>query len=126
MSDNSNFFDHQTLSSKVKASIVSEYFPSYARIISTKHKPERIGFYDLFAGPGKYNDGNPSTPILLARNCVKDSFLREHVWMVFNDKKYKDVLEKILFLNFQKVHFLKRCILEEEKLDHVRESMNSL
>ena len=66
---------------------MAEYFPSYAKIISSKHQPRRIGYYDLFAGPGKYDDGNPSTPILLARNGVKDCYLRERVWMVFNDKE---------------------------------------
>lgn len=107
----SNFFEKQTLSSRVKASIVAEYFPSYAKIISSKHKPRRIGYYDLFAGPGKYDDGNPSTPILLARNCVKDSFLRECVWMVFNDREYKDALEQNFTQEFptgtftQKVYF---------------------
>ena len=107
----SNFFEKQTLSSRVKASIVAEYFPSYAKIISSKHVPRRIGYYDLFAGPGKYDDGNPSTPILLARNCVKDSYLRERVWMVFNDKEYKEALEQNFTQEFptgtftQKVYF---------------------
>lgn len=106
-----NFFEKQTLSSRVKASIVAEYFPSYAKIISSKHVPRRIGYYDLFAGPGKYDDGNPSTPILLARNCVKDSYLRERVWMVFNDKEYKEALEQNFTQEFptgtftQKVYF---------------------
>ncbi|MBD5238107.1 MAG: three-Cys-motif partner protein TcmP [Bacteroidales bacterium] len=73
--------------------------------------PRRIGYYDLFAGPGKYDDGNPSTPILLARNCVKDSYLRERVWMVFNDKEYKEALEQNFTQEFptgtftQKVYF---------------------
>lgn len=90
---------------------MAEYFPSYAKIISSKHQPRRIGYYDLFAGPGKYDDGNPSTPILLARNCVKDCYLRERVWMVFNDKEYKNALEQNFTQEFptgtftQKVHF---------------------
>jgi len=52
-----NFFGSQTLSSKVKANIVAEYFPQYCKIITKMHKPERIGYFDLFAGPGKYDDG---------------------------------------------------------------------
>mgnify|MGYP007070678246 FL=1 len=66
MIDN-NFFEKQTVSSRVKASIVSEYFPKYAKIIIKKHIPEKIRYIDLFAGPGKYEDGNPSTPILVAK-----------------------------------------------------------
>lgn len=89
-----NFFENQTLSSKVKASIVSEYFPKYCSIIVKKHMPEKIGYLDLFSGPGMYEDGNPSTPILIARNCKKDEMLRNLVWMVFNDNKYSDRLKE--------------------------------
>lgn len=100
-----NFFEKQTLSSRVKASIVAQYFPSYARIITKVRIPRYIGYYDLFAGPGKYEDGNPSTPILLARNCYKDLFLRQNVWMVFNDKEYGSTLEKNFREEFPKGSF---------------------
>lgn len=93
-----NFFEKQTLSSKVKASIVSEYFPKYCSIIIKKHVPEKIGYLDLFSGPGMYEDGNPSTPILIARNCMKDEDLKNRVWMVFNDKCYSEQLKE----NFNK------------------------
>lgn len=89
-----NFFEKQTLSSKVKASIVSEYFPKYCSIIVRKHVPEKIGYLDLFSGPGMYEDGNPSTPILIARNCMKDEDLKNRVWMVFNDKCYSEQLKE--------------------------------
>lgn len=97
MKENS-FFEKQTLSSKVKASIVSEYFPKYCSIIKIKHIPEKIGYIDLFSGPGMYDDGNPSTPILIARNCMKDEDLKNRVWMVFNDKCYSEQLKE----NFNK------------------------
>lgn len=97
MKENS-FFEKQTLSSKVKASIVSEYFPKYCSIIQIKHIPEKIGYIDLFSGPGMYDDGNPSTPILIARNCMKDEDLKNRVWMVFNDKCYSEQLKE----NFNK------------------------
>lgn len=93
-----NFFEKQTLSSKVKANIVSEYFPKYCSIIIKKHVPEKIGYLDLFSGPGLYEDGNPSTPILIARNCMKDEDLKNRVWMVFNDKCYSEQLKE----NFNK------------------------
>lgn len=88
-----NFFEKQTLSSKVKASIVSEYFPKYCKIIVKNHMPECIGYYDLFSGPGKYEDGNFSTPLLIARNCYNNDLLRQKVWMVFNDNVYADQLK---------------------------------
>lgn len=92
MSDNSHFFDSQTLSSRIKASIVSEYFPQYCRIISKFHTPEMIGFFDMFSGPGVYKNGQLSTPILVGQRCQEDSQLANLVWFVFNDMKYgKDI-----------------------------------
>ena len=94
------FFEKQTLSSRVKASIVSEYFPKYCKIIVKKHVPRRIGYFDLFAGPGLYEDGNYSTPLLVAKNCYNDDLLKKRVWMVFNDKEYSPQLQE----NFLKLY----------------------
>lgn len=93
MSENS-FFEQQTISSKIKASIVSEYFPSYCKIIVKKHRPKEIRYIDLFAGPGFYEDRKPSTPILIARHCNNDDFLRQNVKMIFNDNFYSSVLKE--------------------------------
>lgn len=92
--DNKGFFDQQTRSSWVKATIVSEYFPQYCKIIARKHMPRQFGYIDLFAGPGIYEDGRFSTPILIGRKCYNDPMLRERVWMVFNDKKYGAILRE--------------------------------
>ena len=92
MAIESGFFKNQTASSKVKASIVSEYFPQYCRIIRRKHEPEMFRYIDLFAGPGIYEDGNVSTPIMLARNIAQDSLLKDKVQFVFNDLNFCDEL----------------------------------
>ena len=83
MSDNKDFFKKQTDSSRVKAAIISEYFPQYCHIISRRHTPQRFGYFDMFAGPGIYEDESWSTPLLVAKNCYEDTFLRDKVWMVF-------------------------------------------
>ena len=90
----SQFFEKQTISSRIKASIISEYFPSYCKIIVQKHMPKQIQYIDLFAGRGIYEDGNPSTPILIARHCYKDEFLRQKVRMIFNDNVYSATLKQ--------------------------------
>jgi len=94
------FFEKQTPSSRIKASIVSEYFPSYCKIIVKKYTPKQIRYIDLFAGPGLYEDGNPSTPLLIARHCSNDNFLKENVRMFFNDKVYKSDLETNFYAEF--------------------------
>ena len=100
MSDNKDFFKKQTDSSRVKAAIISEYFPQYCKIVSRRHTPQRFGYFDMFAGPGIYDDGSLSTPLLIAKNCYEDQFLRERVWMVFNDMAFGDKLKE----NFEKYY----------------------
>lgn len=91
---NRNFFEAPKENSKIKAFIVSNYFPKYCQIICKKHMPQRFGYFDLFAGPGVYDDGTLSTPILVAQNCVEKDWLREHVWLVFNDYYFSEDLKK--------------------------------
>lgn len=91
---NKDFFQKQTDSSRIKAAIISEYFPQYCLIISKKHQPKKLGYYDMFAGPGRYDDGKPSTPLLVAEKCYNNAFLRDNVWMVFNDMAYGDILKE--------------------------------
>ncbi len=64
------FFESQTPSSRTKAQIVAKYFPQYCKIILKKPQKE-IRYLDLFAGPGKYEDGHLSTPLLIADQCVQ-------------------------------------------------------
>lgn len=99
MGKNENFFEKQSASSYVKAKIVSSYFPQYCRILS-KFPQKEFRYIDLFAGPGLYKDGHESTPLMVARECYNDVFLRNNVRMLFNDKEYKDVLED----NFLKLY----------------------
>ena len=92
-----DFFKVQKLSSKIKASIVSEYFPKYCNIIMKAGQSE-IRYVDLFAGPGIYEDGNPSTPILIGKHCRTNTSLKSIVKFLFNDHLYKGELEA----NFKK------------------------
>ncbi len=116
------FFEQQTASSKIKASIVSEYFPSYCKIIVTKHKPKAIRYIDLFAGPGFYEDGNASTPILVAKHCRADSFLKQNVKMIFNDNEHSSTLEENFCREFPngtftlKPHFGKSTVGENAQI----------
>jgi three-Cys-motif partner protein len=100
-----DFFEQQTASSRIKASIVSEYFPSYCRIIVKANRPRAIRYIDLFAGPGKYEDGNFSTPILIGQKCEREPLLKERVQFLFNDKEYKPALENNFSGQFPKGTF---------------------
>ncbi len=95
---NENFFKRQTASSLIKAKIVAEYFPQYCRIILKKPQ-EQIVYMDLFSGPGLYEDGKHSTPLLIAKSCATDDILKSKVQLAFNDNHYSNELQKN-FSNF--------------------------
>lgn len=59
-----------------------------------------FGYFDMFAGPGIYDDGSLSTPLLIGKACYEDSFLRDRVWMVFNDMGYGMTLKE----NFERFY----------------------
>lgn len=119
MAGENDFFKKQTDSSRVKASIVSEYFPQYCKIIRRKHEPEMFRYIDLFAGPGIYEDGNISTPIMLARNIAKESSLKDKVQFVFNDLNYCEELRANFEAEFPKGTFPKKVYFMDKKVgDH--------
>lgn len=115
MSEN-NFFKKQTDSSRIKASIVSDYFPQYCRIIRRKHEPVMFRYIDLFAGPGIYEDGNVSTPIMLARNIAKDSLLKDKVQFVFNDLNYCGELKANFEAEFPKGTFSQGVFFRDQEV----------
>jgi three-Cys-motif partner protein len=87
-----NFFEESREQSVVKAEIVEKYFNTWAKIIAgaqNRHRPNadnRIGYVDLFAGPGRYKDGAMSTPLRVLEKVIADPVLAERFVSVFNDK----------------------------------------
>ena len=82
------FFEEQSDESAVKTAIVTAYFPVWAKIIgpSVRKASGKIGYIDLFAGPGIYADKTPSTPLLVLEQAIADPGLRELLVASFNDK----------------------------------------
>ena len=82
-----SFFDESSEQSQVKALIIAKYFWSWAKVIipSARKRAGKIAYIDLFAGPGRYKDGTPSTPLLVLKQAVKDSAIREMLVAIFND-----------------------------------------
>ena len=101
-----DFFKTQTPSSRIKASIVAEYFPRYCRIL-LKSGQKEIRYMDLFAGPGIYQDGSHSTPLLIAKACADDETLRTKVNLIFNDNAYSDVLKENFLAHYPNGTFTK-------------------
>ena len=91
MASSENFFNEVKEQSLVKAAIVEQYFSAWAKIIISSqkrfpHHAQKVGYIDLFAGPGRYKDGSISTPLRILNRAVEDDDLCERLVTVLNDK----------------------------------------
>ena len=92
-----HFFDETTEQSAVKAAIVEAYFDTWAGImIGAQNRQRRvgnpkIGYIDLFAGPGRYKDGAVSTPVRVLERALSKADYRERLVTIFNDKDEEKV-----------------------------------
>ncbi len=84
-----NFFREAREASRIKGEIVAEYFPIWAKIISKYSK--EISYIDLFCGPGMYEDGTKSTPILVLQEAIANDDIRERFISIFTDKEVEYV-----------------------------------
>jgi three-Cys-motif partner protein len=97
-----DFYKYQKENSKIKAEIVSNYFPQYARILLRAPGGQKVIRYcDLFAGPGKYGDGSISTPYHITKSCIEDNLLREKVQLLFNDMVFGEELRENIESEFE-------------------------
>ena len=71
---NNSFFNESTETSLVKAEIVAKYFWAWAKVIipRAKKRKKNIAYIDLFSGPGRYQDGSKSTPLLILERAIAD------------------------------------------------------
>lgn len=91
-----DFFSISKEQSRVKAAIVSEYFWSWAKVIlsTVRTRPDgRIAYIDLFAGPGRYEDGTKSTPLLVLQQAINDTDMWKYLVTIFNDANVKNTRE---------------------------------
>jgi three-Cys-motif partner protein len=82
------FFAEQTAHSRVKADIVYKYVLAWAGIVLSPryNTAGEAAYVDLFSGPGSYDDGARSTPLLITEQVLKKSHIRGGLRMFFNDK----------------------------------------
>jgi len=77
------FFEEQKEQSHIKSEIVKKYFWAWGKIIGCR--VPKISYIDLYAGPGFYDDGSKSTPILVLENALRDDIMRQKLVSIFND-----------------------------------------
>ena len=72
--------------------IASKYFDAWANVMIAVQDREkgkygdRIAYLDLFAGPGRYDDGTKSTPLMILEQAIANEKLRNRLISIFNDK----------------------------------------
>lgn len=87
----SDFFNTPKDQSTVKSTLVKKYFLSWAKIMNSKSNGDRLGYIDLFSGPGIYDDGYESTPIQVTKLILSDINFRQKFVLFFNDKNEKNI-----------------------------------
>src|SRR5258708_32257139 len=87
MVDN-QFFDEPREQSQIKARIVEKYLWAWANVVipTARQMGNRILYIDLFAGPGRYDDGTLSTPLLVLRRAIDDTNMRNMLVTFLNDR----------------------------------------
>jgi three-Cys-motif partner protein len=80
------FFEESLEQSQVKARIVQKYFWAWAKVIMPHASGGRIAYLDLFAGPGRYQDGAASTPLLILQEAIKNPKMSQMLVTEFNDR----------------------------------------
>jgi len=92
-----NFFGKQTAASRVKSEIVLSHFDSWSSIVigQATRLGQDIAYMDLYCGPGIYDNGAKSTPLLVLEKAIdkagKNPAIAKHLVTIFNDKKAKSV-----------------------------------
>ena len=87
-----DFFNERREQSLIKTMIVKKFLRTWSSIImgSQDHNKwvneRRIGYIDLFAGKGRYDDGSPSTPVEVVELAISDPKLADRLIMIFTDK----------------------------------------
>lgn len=80
----SNFnFEEQKEQSAIKTEIVTKYFNAWAKILSVRFP--KIAYIDLFAGPGVYEDGTKSTPVIITENVLNNPSFISKTQLYFNE-----------------------------------------
>jgi len=87
--DNEIFFKESKDQSRVKAEIVAKYFWAWAKVVIPATKRQgagKVAYIDLFAGPGRYEDGAKSTPLLVLERAAEDPEISRMLVSLFNDR----------------------------------------
>ena len=80
----------------VKHTILTRYLTSWMRVLSSGHK--KIHYFDGFAGRGRYENGEPGSPLLAMDTAARHDDLLENFLCTFvelNDSNYENLEKEV-------------------------------
>lgn len=120
----SKFFQQQLEQSRVKAEIVHKYFAQWSKVMISNIKTKgsyfgtnKLVYLDLYSGPGVYDGGEDSTPLLILKEALfSQQELQQYLYCVFNDSDEENIgkLRKAISeLDLQGFKYQPQCYIEE-------------
>lgn len=94
MVDENEFFHTPKPESLAKIDIVVQYFDAWTRVLGSR--APRLGYVDLFAGPGRYEDGTDSVPLRILKMAMNRN-LQGKLITIFNDSDYSEELKRNIY-----------------------------
>ena len=82
------FFEKPDQQNLIKTQMVTKYFEAWANVMLPIHRSRngRIAYVDLFSGPGRFENGDPSTPLMILQRAIEKPDLCAQLTTTFNDK----------------------------------------
>lgn len=105
MISSDEFFEEMKEQSYVKVEIVRKYFFAWANVLlpSIELRNGKLGYIDLFSGPGVYEDGTKSTPIIVINEVINhprlSEKLKKRLVTLFNDANPEFVNKLSIVIN---------------------------
>lgn len=81
------FYESADPQNIIKTKLVTKYFGAWSNVMLPRlNRPsDRLAYVDLFAGPGRFDDGTASTPLWILNHAIKNPALCARLVTMFND-----------------------------------------
>lgn len=82
------FFETPGQQNIVKTQMVTKYFEAWANFMLPRLRSpkDRLAYIDLFSGPGRFENGEASTPLMILQRAIEKPDLCVRLTTTFNDK----------------------------------------
>ncbi|MEO1815293.1 MAG: three-Cys-motif partner protein TcmP [Acetobacterium sp.] len=97
--DCNDFYSVKDNNNTTKTLIVKNYFPAWAKIMKSVvqrypfKNSGKLAYVDFFSGPGAFEDGEKSTPILIMEHILNDRHYCQNMLTFFNDCDENNILQ---------------------------------